>query len=68
MLLVAFKKRLQNLSHSRGIFLNFIQFVVIIAVVAFVVILTESLRGNSPDLSPFPFAPNDDAEFENGNR
>ena len=46
MLLVAFKKRLQNLSHSRELFLNFIQFVVIIAVVAFVVILTESLRGN----------------------
>ena len=44
--LVAFKKRLQNLSHSRGLFLNFIQFVVIIAVVAFVVILTELLRGN----------------------
>ena len=46
MLLVAFKKQLQNLSHSRGLFLNFIQFVVITAVVAFVVILTESLRGN----------------------
>ena len=46
MLLVAFKKQLQNLSHSRGLFLNFIQFVAIIAVVAFVVILTESLRGN----------------------
>ena len=46
MLLVAFKKQLQNLSHSRVLFLNFIQFVIITAVVAFVVILTESLRGN----------------------